>query len=102
MSNQAPEIITKYEVLFAIRTGVTVMMPKVAALDGEQDKSASFKISPENPQDILINANKKPVVLKNLQKNYLDEAVSRGFIMLYEMKDDEVVRSTLCNYQKSK
>jgi hypothetical protein len=100
MSIQAHEIITEYEVLFAARTGVTVMVPVVTAFNGSAEKPISFEISPENPRDIIINANNKPVVLKGMKKDYLDAAISRGFIMFYEMKDDEIVRSTLCNYQK--
>jgi hypothetical protein len=102
MANQPPETITKYEVMFAARTGLTVMLPLVAAFDGGAEKPLSFQLSPENPRDIVINANNKPVVLKGLKKDHLDAAVSRGFIMFYEMKNDEIVRSTLCNYQKNK
>lgn len=101
MAIQAHEIITEYEVLFAVRTGVTVMVPLVKAFDGGAEKPLSFQVSPENPQDILINANNKPVLLKGMKKNHLDAAIARGFIMFYEMKDDEIVRSTLCNYQKN-
>jgi hypothetical protein len=101
MSNQSPEIITKYEVMFAVRTGVTVMVPLVAAFDSATKAPLSFKISPENPADIVIHTDKKPVVLKGLKKNHLEAAVSRGFIMFYETKDDEIIRSTLCNYQKN-
>jgi hypothetical protein len=101
MPFQKHEIITEYEVLFAARTGVTVMVPVVSALDCSAEKPVSFQISPENPHDLIIDADNKPVVLKGMKKNHLDAAVSRGFIMLYEMKDDEIVRSTLCNYQKN-
>lgn len=101
MSNQVPEIITKYEVLFAMRTGVTVMMPKMTAFDGSDKAAASFKISPENAQDIIIHINNNPVILKGLKKDHLNAAVSMGFIMFYETKDDEIIRSTLCNYQKN-
>jgi hypothetical protein len=99
MSNQPPETITKYEVMFTVRTGVTVMVPLVAAFDGAE-KPPSFQRSPENPQDILIQG-KKPVVLKGMKKDHLEAAISKGFIMFYEMKNDEIIRSTLCNYQKN-
>ncbi len=109
MSNRAsgtpagtsPETIVKYEVLFAVRTGVTVLLPRVPAFDCGVEMPISFKISPENPRDIVINADGKTVLLKGLQKEHLDAAVSRGFIMFYETKDDEVVRCTPCNYQKN-
>ena len=106
MSNQATqttptpvtETITKYEALFAVRTGLTIMLPCVALLDGKNP--ASFSVSPDNPRDIIIVAGSKKALLKGLQKEHVDASVARGFIMFYETKDDEVVRCTPCNYQK--
>lgn len=100
MANQAPEVISRYEVLFAVRTGITILMPKIAALDGGIEQPASFRISPDNPRDIVIESAGNRAVLKNLQKDYLDEAIERGFIMFYETRDDEVIRCTPCNYNK--
>lgn len=99
-SGTATDTITKYEVLFAVRTGVTILLPLVAAFDGAPEKPVSFKISPDGPRDILINAGNEALTLKGLQKEHLDAAISRGFIMFYETRDDEVVRCTHCNYQK--
>jgi hypothetical protein len=93
--------ISKYEVLFAVRTGVTVLLPQVPAFDCGVETPISFKISPDNPRDIVINADNAMVTLKGMQKEHLDAAVARGFIMFYETKDDEVVRCTPCNYQKN-
>jgi len=101
MTNQAPEIITKYEVLFAVRTGVTVMLPVVSAFDGGDKTPPSFKVSPENGQDILIETKNRSVLLKGFKKEHLNAAISKGFIMFYETKGDEIVRNTLCHYQKS-
>lgn len=97
MATQSPESITKYDVLFAVRTGVTVLMQKHPVFDGGHEVKAEFRISPENPRDILITAAGKSALLKDLRKDYLDEAIERGVIMFYEMKDDEVVRCTPCN-----
>lgn len=99
MPNQHPETVTKYEVLFALRTGVTILMPKTTALDNGDKVPAKFKISPDNPQDVLIEAH-KPLVLKNMKKEHLEASISRGFIMFYETEDDEIVRNTVANYQK--
>ena len=99
-SKTASDTIVKYEVLFAVRTGITVLLPLVSAFDCGADVPISFKISPDNPRDIVIDANHRQVVLKGLQKNHLDAALSRGFIMFYETKNDEVVRCTPCTYQK--
>ena len=101
MPQTGSETIVKYEVLFAVRTGVTVLLPRVSAFDCGTEMPITFKVSPENPQDIIINASNKEVTLKGLQKNHLEAAISRGFIMFYETKGDEVVRCTPCNYQKN-
>lgn len=93
------EIISNYEVVFAVRTGVTILMPRLAVFDGGIEVPAQFRVSPDNPRDVLITAAEKSAVLKDLRKDYLDEAIGRGIIMFYETKDDEVVRCTPCNYQ---
>ena len=98
MAMQTPEIIKEYDVLFALRTGITVLIPKIAAFDCGVEVPAEFKISPENPRDLLITAADRSAVLKDLKKDYMDEAVNRGSIMFYELKDDEVVRCTPCRY----
>ncbi len=101
MSNQTPETIVKYEVLFAVRTGVTVLLPRVAAFDGGVETPVHFKLSPENARDILITAGKRQVVLKGMKKDHLEVAVSRGFIMFYETEGNEVTRCTPCSYQQN-
>jgi hypothetical protein len=92
------EIISEYEVVFATRTGVTILMPRLAVFDGGIEVPARFRVSPDNPRDVLITAAEKSAVLKDLRKDYLDEAIERGIIMFYELKDDEVVRCTPCSY----
>lgn len=102
MALQDPEIIQKYDVMFAARTGVTILIPETRTFDCGVEVPVHFKISPENPRDVLITANGRSAVLKDLRKDYLDEAVERGVIMFYEMKDDEVVRCTPCNIEQKK
>ena len=100
MASQNPEIIARYDVMFAARTGVTILIDKTATFDCGHEVPVQFRISPDNPRDVLITANGKTALLKDLRKDYLDEAVERGVIMFYEMKDDEVVRCTPCNYAR--
>lgn len=100
MAGSSPEVISKYDVMFAARTGVTILINKIPTFDGGVDTPAQFKVSPDNPRDVLITAANKSAVLKDLRKDYLDEAIERGVIMFYEMKDDEVVRCTPCNFAK--
>lgn len=100
MAGQDAEIIQKYDVMFAARTGVTILIPKTKTFDCGVEVSVQFKVSPDNPRDVLITAAGKSAILKDLRKDYLDEALERGVIMFYEMKDDEVVRCTPCNFAK--
>lgn len=100
MAAQAPEIIKNYDVLFAVRTGLTILIPKSDTFNCGVEIPVSFRPCPENPRDLEIVADQKTAVLKDLRKDYLDEALHRGVIMFYEMKDDEVVRCTPCNLSK--
>ena len=100
MKNQPAEIIANYEILFAVRTGITVLMPKNPVFDCDASQTVSFRPHPENPDDLLIDAAGKSAVLKGLKKDYMEESVERGFIMPYEMQGDEVVRCTPCRYRQ--
>lgn len=99
MTSQSIEIIKDYDVLFAVRTGVTVLIPKAGVFDCGVEIPVHFKISPDNPRDLLISANGRQAVLKDMSKNHIDQAVARGSIMFYEMKGDEVIRCTPCSIQ---
>lgn len=100
MAAQNTEIISRYDVMFAARTGVTILIDKTATFDCGVEVPVQFRISPDNPRDVLITADGKTALLKDLRKDYLDEAVERGVIMFYEMKDDEVVRCTPCSFAR--
>lgn len=92
------ETVTKYEVLFAVRTGVTVLLPRVEAFSAAKEEP-TFCPAADNSGDIVIDAGTDTVVLKKFRKEHLDAAISRGFILFYETEDDEVVRCTHCNYK---
>lgn len=102
MATQDADIIKEYDVMFALRTGVTILMPQCRALDCAVEEKVLFNVSSDSPGDLVITAAGKSAILKDLRKDYLEEAVERGVIMLYEMKDDEVVRCTPCNYALKK
>lgn len=97
MSGHGLEIIKDYEVLFAARTGLTILIPKSPTFDCGVEVPVEFKISPDGARDILVTAAGKTSIIKDLRKEHLDEALRRGVIMFYELKDDEVVRCTPCN-----
>lgn len=96
-ASNPPEVIQKYEVVFGIRTGVTILIPKNRTFDCGVEVPVRFEISPDNPRDVLITAADRSALLKDLRKDYIDDAMTRGVIMFYETKDDEVVRCTPCN-----
>jgi hypothetical protein len=95
---QTMDVISRYEALFAVRTGLTILMQKSAALDGGLEVPVRFQVSAENPRDVVITGAEGSAVLKELRKDHLDAAIQRGVIMLYEMNGDEVVRCTPCYY----
>ena len=97
MAAKTPDIIQKYEVVFGIRTGVAILIPKNPTFDCGVEVPVQFRISPDSPRDVLITAADRSALLKDLRKDYIDDAVKRGVIMFYETKDDEVVRCTPCN-----
>jgi hypothetical protein len=93
------KMITDYEVMFALRTGLTVMLPKQDAFD-VGGHGLRFNCSPDNPHDILIKAAEKFTLLKNMKKEHVEAALERGFIMFYELEGEEVVRCTPCEIAK--
>ena len=99
MTNQEPKIITEYDTLFALRTGLTIMLQTVEEFAGSAD-SSTFELVGNDTTDILIKTKNSPLLLKGLKKEILNSAVSQGFIMFYEMDGDEFVRNTTCSYIK--
>ena len=100
MAKQTQSVIADYDVLFAVRTGITILLPKIPVLECGVEVPVSFRMCPDNPRDLLIDAGGQTAILKDFKKDYIDEALERGFIMLYEMEEDEVIRCTPCNYKK--
>lgn len=98
MSKSHLETVTQFDVLFAVRTGVTVLLPQNQVFDGGAAVPAYF--SPQKAGDVKISAGKREVILKGLRPDYLEEAVARGTLMFYELKNDEVVRCTPCSLLK--
>ncbi len=98
MTNHAPFTVTDYEVLFAARTGMTILLPKLSAFD---QTPVTFRTHPDQPDTLLIEGGKSPVVLKNLKKPQIEAVLAKGFIMFYEMQGEDVVRNTLCTLNKA-
>jgi hypothetical protein len=100
MSNQTPEIIAKYEVLFAVRTGITILAPKAGIFEGGVEVPVFFSIDTMRPRNLVFKAGERCAILQNLQADFLDEVITRGILMFYETKGDEVIRCTPCTLQK--
>lgn len=90
--------ITDYEVMFTMHTGVTVLVEKLKEFDKINGEGLHFRISPD--QSLKIETPEALIVIKNLNSDYLEEALERGFIMFYELEDDEVVRCTPCQIHR--
>jgi hypothetical protein len=98
MPHMKPEEVSSYDVVYAIRTGVTVLMQKTATLDCDTATPVVFCVSPDNPQDILIRAAERCAVLKGMKREHVKAAIDRGSIMFYEMQGEDVVRCTPGRY----
>lgn len=88
-----PVDITGYEVVFGVRTGVTILLPKNPVFDVKDQNSVSFSAAASST-DVEVKTPCGSIRLKNFRKDHFDESASRGYIMFYEMEDDEVVRCT--------
>ncbi len=88
------QTITDYEIVFAVRSGVTILLPRNGLFDTGED--ISFTVNPDHPGDLTLRANGSCVVLKDMDPDYLAEALERGSMMLYELENDEVVRCNTC------
>lgn len=94
MKAQKPEIVEKFDMLFGGRTGLTALVPVLAVLDVPVETRVVFRPSPENPADLVIEAAGKAALLRNVPAQHIEQAQTRGVIMFYEMKGDDVVRCT--------
>lgn len=88
-----PVDITGFEVVFGIRTGVTVLLPKNPVFNVKDQNTVSFSAA-GSASDVLITTPQGSVVLKGFRKDHFEESASRGYLMFYEMEDEEVVRCT--------
>lgn len=96
---EAKDVIRDYDALFAIRTGLTLLIPKHDVFNGGVETEVHFRISTDHPRDIVFTAQSRSIVIKDIRKEYLDAAIQRGTIMVYEMEDEEMVRCTPCVYR---
>lgn len=93
--------ITDFQVMFALHTGVTIMTPKVSAFDPFENEELIFTADSKTSKDItVLTPDEQTVVLKGIKEDYLAEAIERGFIMLYELEDDEIIRCTPCQLKR--
>ncbi|MGM0422245.1 MAG: hypothetical protein ACQEQL_04000 [Pseudomonadota bacterium] len=88
-------LITEFDVMFALHTGVTIMLAKNEAFDGCENESLLFSIPKDSETAITVSTPKKSSIkIDGLKKEHVIEAKERGFIMIYEMEDDEITRCT--------
>lgn len=90
----ATEIVEKFEMLYGLRTGLTVLMPPIAMLD--LPVSARVVFRDDAAPDLVIEAEGRQARLKNVPPQHIEQARRHGVIMFYEMDGDDVVRCTPC------
>lgn len=89
--------VTDYDIVFALHTGVTIMMQRQSAFDGSSDSEVPFTLSPPEDGEIHITPPAHgDLVIKNVAKNMMAEILQRGFFMVYELDGDEIARCTPC------
>ena len=90
--------ITDYDLVFALHTGVTIMMQKLPAFDASDEDDLPFTIAESPEQAVLIKAKSgETVKIKNIKPNILTEIKERGFIMIYELDGEDMARCTPCH-----
>ena len=87
------EVIEKFEMLYGIRTGLTVLMAPIDTLDVPVSVRVQFR---EDKGDLVLLAGDREAVLKKVPAHHIEQAMRHGVIMFYEMKGDDVVRCTPC------
>ena len=93
--------ITDFQVMFALHTGMTIMTPKVSVFDKFENEELIFTVDHANNKNIVVSTpDDNMIVLKGIKDDYLAEAEERGFIMLYELEDDEIIRCTPCQLKR--
>ncbi len=90
------EIIEKFDMLYGIRTGLTVLLAPVKTLDVPVDVRVRFSVRDGKKPDVVIAAAGREAVLKNVPPQHVEQANRHGVIMFYEMDGDDVVRCTPC------
>ncbi len=89
----ARETVDTYEMLYGVRTGLTVLLAPIATLAVPVSVRVQFC---QEGSDLVITADAREAVLRNVPAHHLAQAQQHGVIMFYEMKDDDVVRCTPC------
>ena len=90
--------ITDYDVVFALHTGVTVMMPKMTAFDDCENTELAFTFDKKAENDVYIQTPAgESVIVADIRPDLKTEILARGFLMIYELEDDSIVRCIPCH-----
>ena len=90
--------ITDYDIVFALHTGVTIMMQKQKAFDNCEEIDLPFTVDDTGDGAVHINlTDGQKVTIENIKPNMLTEIQARGFFMIYELDGDDMARCTPCH-----
>lgn len=94
-------VITEYDIVFSLHTGVTIMMQLQSAFDESAEDELPFSVSEDGDTsavDIKAPAG-RTVTIDNIKSNMLAEIKGRGFFMIYEFDGDDMARCTPCHLE---
>tara|TARA_B100000686_G_C16778660_1_gene970295 strand:+ start:2461 stop:2757 length:297 start_codon:yes stop_codon:yes gene_type:complete len=94
------QTIIEFDIVFALHTGVTIMMPKQSAFDKNDEAELLFRLSePADGTITLRTVEGSAVEIKGVRDEMMREIKARGFFMIYEMDDDDIVRCAPCQIE---
>lgn len=93
-------VITDFDIVFALHTGVTIMMPQQKAFDKNDEAELAFTLSdPDQGQIHITTIEGKTVEVQGVKPEMMREIAGRAFFMIYEMDNDDIVRCAPCQMQ---
>ncbi len=89
-------VVTDYDIVFALHTGVTIMMQQQKDFDNSPDGELPFTVSEADSAVHIEAASGKTVIIDNIKSNMLAEIKGRAFFMIYEFDGEDMTRCTPC------
>lgn len=89
--------ITEYDIVFALHTGVTIMMQQQSAFDNTDDVELPFTVDEDAAAVHIDTPAGQKLSIQDIKPALVAEIKARGFFMIYELDGDDMVRCTPCS-----